>query len=301
MKKQILLMLVVLLAVSPLMFNTKAAAAGQTFPDVAADFWAAEEIQFLYDTELITGYTNGNFGPNDTIKRIQAASIIVETLGLSTNNRPNPNLTDVKPGDYGYDIIATVVDEEIMSGNQGKFNAFQTLSRAQMAKILTNAFQLEYMYESDFTDIKEGDWSYEFVTTLLDHQITTPYPDGRFKPNESVNRAQFSVFMARILDDSFKKTLVFIEEDATYEWQEDGGLKLTMPVYNNTGKTISAFEGYITLIGDDELIAGGYVDFSGAKLNNKASGEIVIDFTPEEVYKETDFVFIDIFHKLTFK
>ncbi|MFP3367384.1 S-layer homology domain-containing protein, partial [Pseudoalteromonas sp. SIMBA_148] len=80
----------------------------------------------------INGYSNGEFGIDDSITRLQAAQMIVRDLNLSTKNRPDPKLKDVKPGSYGYDVIATIADEGIMTGTLEKmFNPNQTLTRAQ--------------------------------------------------------------------------------------------------------------------------------------------------------------------------
>ena len=78
---------------------------------------------------IINGYSNGKFGPNDTIKRIDAARMIVRALDLDTKNRPDPMLKDIKKGTNGYDIASTVVDEGIFQGNNGYFYPNQTLTR----------------------------------------------------------------------------------------------------------------------------------------------------------------------------
>lgn len=44
-----------------------------TFSDVAESFWAKDDINYLSGKKVINGYSNGNFGPNDTIKRVDAA------------------------------------------------------------------------------------------------------------------------------------------------------------------------------------------------------------------------------------
>ena len=43
--------------------------AASAFPDVADDFWGKSAINFCYENEIITGYDDGEFKPNQTITR----------------------------------------------------------------------------------------------------------------------------------------------------------------------------------------------------------------------------------------
>ena len=49
----------------------------QTFPDVSSNYWAYDKINYLTQREIIFGYENGTFGPNDSITRLQAVSMIL--------------------------------------------------------------------------------------------------------------------------------------------------------------------------------------------------------------------------------
>ena len=141
MKKIGILMIIIFLINS---FSLTFTATAKTkFKDLPTDYWATEDIEYLAGEGIINGYSNGKFGPNDTIKRIDAARMIVRALDLDTKNRPDPMLKDIKKGTNGYDIVSVVVDEEIFQGNNGYFYPNQTLTRAQMAAVVNRAFQLE--------------------------------------------------------------------------------------------------------------------------------------------------------------
>jgi lactocepin len=179
--------------------------APKTFKDVYNGFWAKDAINSLNVQGVINGYDNGSFGVADDIKRIQAAQMIVRLLDLDTSNRPNPNLKDVTPDSYGYEVIATVADEGIMTGNlDGKFNAQSTLSRAQMAKILVEAFELKGSAEEKFSDTGASPWAAGYIDTLRANRVTTGYDNNTFKPKQNLTRSQFAMFLARIQDDRFK-------------------------------------------------------------------------------------------------
>lgn len=168
-----------------------------SFKDVSSNYWAKEDIDNLVSLGVITGYKDGTFKPEAPVSRLQAAVMIVRSLGLSTKNRPNPQLGDVKPGQYGYDVIATVVDEGIFSGSNGRFHPAAPLTREQMAKILVNAYRLTGEDEVRFRDISSSQWSRPYIGTLLANQVTQA--NEFFRPNERTTRAQFAAFVNRSL------------------------------------------------------------------------------------------------------
>jgi competence protein ComEC len=167
------------------------------------------EVGFLTGREIIKGYNN-KFRPNDSIKRIQAVQMILREKQVSLTGAPDPGLTDMKPGDYGYEEVAKAIEMGFIGGKTdprtGKkyFDSFGTLTRAQMSKVLSIAYGLSGVYPGDFKDVPKDDWAHEYVEALAKNNITTGYPGNLFKPNQALTRQHFAVFMARMLNDEFK-------------------------------------------------------------------------------------------------
>lgn len=166
-----------------------------------------EEIELLSSKGIIKGYPDGTFKPDNPIKRIQAVQMILREKGITNLDAPNPNLTDMKPGTYGYEEVAKAVSLGFIDGKtdpktgEKYFDPNGTLTRGQMAKILSLAYALKGTSPLQFTDVPKGHWAYSFVSTLAANDITTGYPDGTFKPNNKLTRQHFAVFMARMLMD----------------------------------------------------------------------------------------------------
>ncbi|MBO8176054.1 MAG: S-layer homology domain-containing protein [Bacillus sp. (in: Bacteria)] len=274
--------------------------AATNFPDVKEDFWAYDEIHFLVENQIIRGYKDGNFGPNDPIKRMQAAEMLVKGLGLSTENRPNPNFKDLKPGDYGYEYAATLADEGIMTGSNGYFKPWDTLTRGQMAKILAEAYDLLYVYDSEFTDVPYDHWAYDYVSSLFDNHITTGYPDATYRPNGNLTRAQFAAFMARILNDSFKQTVLI--NPINYEWDQEGGLTLLVEFKNNFDYPVELRDTMVAVTADGEIIAEGLFEFTADEFSLKAkdTAQIGLYFSPDLVYYVTEMNNIKLYSHTNF-
>ena len=99
------------------MFTTiGTASATALFKDVGDNYWGKAELVFLAKEGIITGNPNMYFGVNKEITRLEASELLIKALKLNTNNRPSPSFKDIKKGDSGYKIIATISDEGIMNG-----------------------------------------------------------------------------------------------------------------------------------------------------------------------------------------
>ncbi|MFB8788926.1 MAG: family 10 glycosylhydrolase [Potamolinea sp.] len=55
--------------------------------------------------------------------------------------------------------------------------------------------------QTSFNDI-QGNWAQPCITTLAQRQIINGYPDGSFKPNAPVNRAEFAAMLAKAFPDA---------------------------------------------------------------------------------------------------
>nr|WP_239534012.1 S8 family serine peptidase [Thalassobacillus pellis] len=177
----------------------------KNFDDISENYWAKDAIEMLNVMGVINGYTNGDFGKDDEIKRVHAAQMLVRALDLDTSNVKDPGFKDVKKGDYGYEDIAAIAEAGIMTGTPaGKFLPESLLTRAEMSKILVEAYDMKGSEENKFTDVPDY-WATDYINTLVANNITVGYPDGTFKPNGNTTRAEFALMLARSIDDRFKK------------------------------------------------------------------------------------------------
>ena len=122
---------------------------------------------------------------------------------MKTPFAPDPNYKDVTKNTYGYTTIAKLTEKGIFSGNNGYFYPSHSLTRGEMAKILVEAFHLKGSLQHTFNDVNKH-WANEYIMILQANQITQGYPDGSFKPNEKITRAEFSTMLARMMNTDFR-------------------------------------------------------------------------------------------------
>ncbi|MFC3886502.1 S-layer homology domain-containing protein [Bacillus songklensis] len=182
-------------------YSNETSFAKPLFTDVPNSHWAYNEIQYWTELGVITGYGDGSFKPEQSLKRAHAALLLAKAMKLDTSHPTNPNFSDVPTDHLYYDAIATIANMGIVTGKQdGRFDPNGTLTRAQMAAILTRAYNLTGTIPQNFADVPNDFWAFKEISALAANGITTGYKeDNTFRPQNAVTRAQFSAFLYRIL------------------------------------------------------------------------------------------------------
>lgn len=168
-----------------------------------------DEIQYLVERDIIKGYSNGTFKPSQPITRLQAMQMVLREKEITNfENVENPNYKDIKEGSYGYEVVAKATELGIISGKvkggERYFDPYAAVTRAQMAKMMAIAYDLETDQTHAFTDVAHDAWSKPYIDALTEERIVSGYGDGSFRPNAPMQRQHFALFMARHLHDDFK-------------------------------------------------------------------------------------------------
>lgn len=169
-----------------------------SFSDIS-HHWARADIENLASQGFITGYPNGNFGPDDPITRASAATLISRIAKLPKDGI-TITYTDVSQSHWAYGSIAAVTNAGIMIGDErNRFNPDARLTREEMAAILVRTFHLTGTTQVSFSDVKANVWSYPYINTLVANNIAEGYLNGTFAPKRSITRAEFVTMLARVM------------------------------------------------------------------------------------------------------
>lgn len=119
-----------------------AAGLSADFGDVSGDAWYAESIAWAAENGIISGYGDGNVGPDDLITREQMAAMLMNyanMLGLDTSARADLSAysDQASISSWASDTMSWAVAEGIISGMTADTLAPQgTATRAQVAAML---------------------------------------------------------------------------------------------------------------------------------------------------------------------
>lgn len=91
----------------------------------------------------------------------------------------------------------------IFEGNeQGKFNPNSPITRAQMAKVLTVAFNLKVTENRSlqFKDVRNNHWAHDYIATIAAKGNTIGKGNGLYGPNDYVTLTQLQTFINRSIN-----------------------------------------------------------------------------------------------------
>ena len=102
---------------------------------------------------------------------------------------------DINRTHQNYQAIKYLKDHNIINGYpDGTFKPHKTVNRVEALKMLMLAFNVEASggaYELNFQDTDNSAWYSSTLSTAVAKGIVKGYPDGTFKPANTVNRAEY--------------------------------------------------------------------------------------------------------------
>lgn len=167
-----------------------------TFPDVQKGTEMGDAIYALANKQIINGYPDGQFKAHLSVTRGQMAKIIANTLQLDISKVENPGFEDVSKTHIFYPYIAALTSIGVFNSNAKKFNPDRPMTRAEVAKVLTVAFDLPSVGQHPFQDVNEQ-WSY-YINALYSNGITKGTSPTAFDVNSPVTRGQLALFIVRL-------------------------------------------------------------------------------------------------------
>lgn len=115
--------------------------------------------------------------------------------------QPTVSFTDINSSHWAYDPVICLAEKFILNGYlDGTFKPESNITRAEFAKIIVSATGSVDPYAlSTFKDVNNRDWYYSYVSTAYSMGYITGYPDGSFRPNNNITRADICTIVNRVL------------------------------------------------------------------------------------------------------
>ncbi|MET1029347.1 S-layer homology domain-containing protein, partial [Domibacillus tundrae] len=148
-------------------------------------------IMKLAEAGIVTGNTDGTFAPKSNITRAETAIILARALGYGKTTA-KPGFSDVSSNMKSYDAIAALTEAGIFA-KASKFNPDKPLTRAQMARVLTQALGLEASVSASFSDVPATHWAKDEIDAVFTNGIMTGGTNARFLPENNITREQFAM------------------------------------------------------------------------------------------------------------
>jgi uncharacterized repeat protein (TIGR01451 family) len=164
--------------------------------------------------QYIQGYPDNTVRPEGLISREEVAAVFFRLLteGYRESIRTfDHNFPDVEKNRWSAKHIATLAKGGIVKGYEdGSFRAGNFITRAELATIASRFDNLSPFEANSFSDISRH-WANKYINSASAKGWVNGYPDGSFKPDQYITRAEFVTLVNNVLDRRVHKAEILPE------------------------------------------------------------------------------------------
>ena len=174
------------------------------FKDVQTGYWAKAYIEALASQNIIAGFPDGSFKPNEPVTRAQFAAIINKAFKPSAT-RKGITFNDVKSNYWAYSAIQTASSSPFLSGYPDlTFKPEQQIPRVQAIVALANGLGLTANTQTVinfYTDASQiPSYAVSPVAAATSRQLVINYPTVKeLAPQRQATRADIAAFVYQAL------------------------------------------------------------------------------------------------------
>ncbi len=146
-----------------------------SFSDIPLNSWYEKYISYAEQQDLIHGYSDGTFRPDQKITRADASIMAAAALDLDLSKAPDAGYKDVPASFYAVSAINALTANGALTGDgDGVFRPNHNIKRCEAASLIAKAagfkpsdaeckaLQSQFT-KSPFTDVSADKWYYAYV------------------------------------------------------------------------------------------------------------------------------------------
>ncbi|MFQ9967521.1 MAG: S-layer homology domain-containing protein [Peptoniphilus sp.] len=155
----------------------------------------------------IAGYPDGTFKPGKEVTRAEAVRMFVSLVnnGKELPKNPTTKFKDANNKWYSDEINFAVSKGFISGYSDGTFKPNQGITRAEFAQMIAVFVKDGYPGSSNFKDVK-GHWASNAIDQLYGNKTIKGFPDGTFKPDQKLTRAEAVTVLNSVFGRNTKAT-----------------------------------------------------------------------------------------------
>lgn len=172
--------------------------------DTGVSKWLNTEdhIQYLH------GYPGSLFGPNNNMTRAEVAQMFYGLL-REKDVSITVHFDDVPDTAWYSKAVNTLGSLGIVAGiGGGQYAPERPITRAEFTVIAMRFANLPKGGANIFSDVAENTWYYDYVVGSIQYGWISGYPDGTFRPGNTITRAEVTTIVNRMLDRSADQSFV---------------------------------------------------------------------------------------------
>ena len=164
--------------------------------------WAEAVITNWNNKEVINGYQDGTFKPDNPMTRAELVTVIDRLIGIQSES--DKYISDVTSKDWYYSNFRKAMCFGIIQGDDnGNVNPNNNVTREETVLIISRALGLESddaYFNSSFDDANDiSTWARKEFISFVRKQYISGYNDNTLKPKKDITRAEILTILNRII------------------------------------------------------------------------------------------------------
>ena len=152
---------------------------------------------------FIDGYPDGTVKPTGDVTRAEVAAILYRVMDadcVKTYETTRCSFSDVVRGDWFNLYVATLENAGVIvdTRTNGKFRPNEAITRAELAAMLAQFADIKSAANS-FNDVSARHWASDEIAVCAKMGWINGYPDGSFRPDATITRAEMMAMINRAL------------------------------------------------------------------------------------------------------
>lgn len=155
-------------------------------------------VNYLQQRGILDGYSDGSFGPNNSINRAESLKVLFEALGESVPEVSQSSFSDVPANAWYAKYVNLAKDKGIASGySDGTFQPAATVNQVELLKLAFESFGIDLTgYAVTSTNVDQSAWYASYLQYALDNNLLEA---GALSPGEGMTRDAFSEVLYRLI------------------------------------------------------------------------------------------------------
>ena len=152
----------------------------------------------------VNGYPDGTVKPAGDVTRAEVAAILYRVMDadcVKTYETTRCSFSDVVRGDWFNTYVATLENAGVIvdTRTNGKFRPNEAITRAELAAMLAQFADIKSA-ANPFNDVSARHWASDEIAVCAKMGWINGYPDGSFRPDATITRAEMMAMINRALD-----------------------------------------------------------------------------------------------------
>ncbi len=166
----------------------------KTFSDVPEDYWARDPIVYLATLNIMTGYPDNTFKPEQALTRGELAALLIKAKGFDLTRPTKALFPDLPADHWASPYIDMALKKKYVSGYpDGQFKPWKEVTKAEAIIVIDRFAGLSeplVVETNPFPDVKKNHWASRAITIAKQSGLLEYLDGNNFEPDKPFSRAE---------------------------------------------------------------------------------------------------------------